>query len=184
MGVDQCKNGAGQTSTEWWHARWTDCRLLVSLTHGLQPVVMVPGLGGSVIRAKLDGAYAPHFWCSSSSDWFNTWLNLAQLVPEQKDCLLSRMDLKYDSVTGEFSNAKGVLLDSNVDFGGSGGVAYVDPDIHSLQPYFGPMIDNLTATYGYTVGKDLHGAGYDWRLGPLGHSQQTLPGGTTRSSSS
>lgn len=39
------------------------------------------------------------------------------------------------------------------------------------------MIDNLTSTLGYQVGTNLHGAGYDWRLGPLGHQQTSQPGG-------
>merc|ERR1711907_223350 len=141
------------------------------------PIVLIPGLGGSVFRAKLQDADAPHAWCSKTSDWFVTWLNLIELIPEQKDCLLSRLSLSYDAGTGIYSNAKGVTLDTNVDFGGVGGVAYVDPMTKSVYPYFGPMIDNLTASLGYTVGVDLHGAGYDWRLGPLGHSQETAPGG-------
>merc|ERR1711865_1007738 len=103
--------------------------LLPALGLALSPVVMVPGLAGSVFKAKLDGAEAPHFWCSTHSDWFVTWLNLEELVPEQKDCLLSRMDLDYNAETKAFSNAKGVELDTNVDFGGAEGVAYVDPSL-------------------------------------------------------
>ena len=64
-----------------------------------------------------------------------------------------------------------------IDFGGAGGVAYVDPSLKKAMPYFGTMIDNLTATLGYQIGVDLHGAGYDWRLGPIGHTQSTAPGG-------
>lgn len=104
-----------------------------------------------------------------------TWLNLEQLIPEQKDCLLSRLALRYDN--GTFYNAKGVDVNSNVDFGGAGGVAYVDPNLKRAMPYFGPMIDNLTDTLGYQIGVNLHGAGYDWRLGPKGHMQAEAPGG-------
>ena len=43
------------------------------------PVVLIPGLGGSVIDAELDGAAAPHFWCSTDSDWYTTWLQLDQV---------------------------------------------------------------------------------------------------------
>ena len=70
----------------------------------------------------------------------------------------------------------------------------MDPSIHAAMPYFGPMIDNLTQALGYLshqasplcdlltfnryrIGHDLHGAGYDWRLGPMGHTQTTAPGG-------
>ena len=91
--------------------------LLPALGLALSPIVMVPGLAGSVfkvssnhpartlalprapispssaesesvssalLQAKLDGAVAPHFWCATHSDWFVTWLNLEELVPEQK----------------------------------------------------------------------------------------------------
>jgi len=87
--------------------------------HALSPVVMIPGLAGSVFKAKLDGADAPHFWCKKNADWFVTWLNLEQLIPEQKDCLLSRLALNYDEKSDTLYNAKGVMLDTNVDFGTS-----------------------------------------------------------------
>lgn len=53
----------------------------------------------------------------------------------------------------------------------------MDPSLKAAMPYFGPMIDNLTQTLGYQIGVNMHGAGYDWRLGPIGHSQQQAPGG-------
>ena len=34
----------------------------------------------------------------------------------------------------------GVDLDTNVDWGGAGGVAYVDPALQAAMPYFGPMV--------------------------------------------
>jgi len=30
---------------------------------------------------------------------------------------------------------------------------------------------------GYKIGENMHGAGYDWRLGPMGHMQAEAPGG-------
>jgi hypothetical protein len=151
--------------------------LLASVV-ALPPVVLVPGLGGSVVKVKLHDAAEPHVWCAHSShDWFVQWLSLTELLPLQKDCTLARLALAYNRTSGAFTNAAGVEIDSNVDFGGVGGVKYVDPAIPSVQPYFAALIDNLTSTLGYTVGQDLHGAGYDWRLGPLGHTQAAAPGG-------
>ena len=57
------------------------------------------------------------------------------MLPEQKDCLLSRLALRYDG--GTFSNAEGVTLNTNVDWGSTGGVAYVDPTTEAVMPYVG-----------------------------------------------
>ena len=96
--------------------------LLLCVAHcsSLSPLVLIPGLAGSVFKAKLKDGPAPHIWCETSSDWYTTWLNFVQLVPEQKDCLLSRLKLTYNTTTKVFNNAKGVTLDTNVDWGGSG----------------------------------------------------------------
>jgi hypothetical protein len=39
---------------------------------GKRPVVLVPGLAGSVLQAKLHKDTAPWF-CFKNSDWFNIW---------------------------------------------------------------------------------------------------------------
>ena len=94
------------------------------------PVVLVPGLAGSQIRAKLHGSSPPHFWCKKTEDsWFNPWLNVVEVLPEQKDCLMSRIALNYDSSAGTYSNAPGVELDTNVDFGNLTGVSSLDPSL-------------------------------------------------------
>lgn len=138
----------------------------------LPPVVLVPGLAGSVFRVKLQDTKPPHAWCSKTSDWFVTWLNLEELVPLQKDCLLWRLGIGFSPDKGGLYNtAAGVSLDTNVDFGNVGGVSTLDPTIPSAMPYFSTMIKNLTGQLGYVAGQNLHGAGFDWRLGPLGHAQ-------------
>jgi hypothetical protein len=39
---------------------------------GKRPVILVPGLAGSVLQAKLHKDTAPWF-CYKNSDWFNIW---------------------------------------------------------------------------------------------------------------
>jgi len=46
--------------------------LLVPATTGKAPLIMIPGLAGSVMKAKLDNGPAPHFWCEKNSDWYVT----------------------------------------------------------------------------------------------------------------
>ena len=132
---------------------------------------MVPGLAGSVFRARLNGtAKPPHIWCSRSSGWFTTWLNIEQLIPEQKDCLLARLLPYFNANTSTYHDAEGVELDTNVDFGGVGGIAFLDPSLHvGESDYFGTMVEFFEAK-GYTRGADLHGAPYDWRAAPDGHN--------------
>lgn len=143
--------------------------LLVASCCAKAPVVLVPGLAGSVFRIKLTDAVAPHSWCQkTTSDYFVTWVNVEELLPLQKDCTLSRLKLYYNATQKTYHDAKGVSVDSNVDFGGVGGVQYLDPSIKA-SAYYADMIANLTAQ-GYVVGKDLHGAPYDWRLAPDGHA--------------
>lgn len=137
-------------------------------TEGLSPVVLVPGVCGSVFRAKLAGATRPHWWCDANADWFVTWLNIKELAPGQKDCTLARLMSTFDAASGNYSDAAGVTLDSSVDFGGVGGIAELDPGI-SATKYFKPMIEHLVGK-GYVVGGNLHGAPYDWRMAPDGHA--------------
>lgn len=138
----------------------------------LSPVILVPGLAGSVFEASLDNYTGPHSWCSGNTDKpFVTWVAPTQLVPIQKDCLMDRLMLHFDANTGKYHNTTGVSLNTNVDFGGSGGIAWLSPSLHIPgSAYYEPLIDYLVKLGGYKVGVNLHGAPYDWRLGPDGHS--------------
>ena len=137
------------------------------------PVVIVPGLAGSQLRAKLTDADPPHWWCHKNHDWFTTWLVVDQLIPEQKDCLLSRLVTTFDPSDRSYHNAKGVEIDV-VDFGGVDGISFLDPSVHeSASKYFVTMIEFLEKELGYKRGVDLHGAPYDWRMAPDHH---TAPG--------
>lgn len=146
--------------------------LLLVVAVGLHPVVLVPGLAGSRFRAKLHKTSEPHFFCSKSLEkWYDIWLSMEELVPETKDCLLNNLELHFNSTTGLYSNTSGVELDTNVDFGLTSGVQYLDPSLKSETAYFDKLIKLLEVT-GYSGGKDLHGAGYDWRLGADGFAAE------------
>ena len=60
-------------------------------------------------------------------------------------------------------DAEGVTLDTNVDWGGVGGVASLDPSLPKETGYFLPLITYLESLGGYTRGQNLHGIPYDWR---------------------
>lgn len=57
----------------------------------LNPVILVPGDGGSRIQAKLDRQTSAHVYCErKSNDWFDLWLNLSLLVPFALDCWVEK----------------------------------------------------------------------------------------------
>ena len=74
--------------------------------------------------------------------------------------------LKHDPVTGQYSNNDGV--DIRVpDFGGTSSIEYLDPSITYFDTlnYFHDMVQWFVDK-GYTRGKDIVGAPYDWRYSP------------------
>eukprot|EP01052_Picozoa_sp_SAG31_P016403 SAG31_NODE_1086_length_9998_cov_2.389837_4_plen_151_part_00 len=98
----------------------------------LAPVILVPGLGGTTIRARLHAADAAQPWCSTTtSEWFTQWPAVHQFLPFQKECLVSRLQIFYNATTRTYSNARGVELDTNYDFGGVDAIEYL---VHGAVP--------------------------------------------------
>lgn len=57
----------------------------------LNPVILIPGDGGSRLQAKLDRRDVAHHYCErKSNDWFDLWLNLSLLVPFAIDCWVDK----------------------------------------------------------------------------------------------
>ena len=97
-------------------AFFTALLAIFQVAYGLKhPVVMIPGLAGSVIKMKLDNAPAPHYVCSKNADWFVAWVNLEEIVQPAKDCLLARLNFTFDQATGLYHDVKGVSIDANVN---------------------------------------------------------------------
>lgn len=48
----------------------------------LHPVILVPGDGGSQVEGRLNKTNTVHYMCDKTSDWFDLWLNLEQLIPQ------------------------------------------------------------------------------------------------------
>jgi len=138
----------------------------VPLADELPPVVLVPGLTGSAMEARLTGASMPHFWCQTDShgEWVKAWLNPVDLLPEEKDCLVARLVLTYNATDDSYANLPGVELRAS-GFGGQGN------DV--LYRYeFGELVAHLR-TLGYVLGQNLYRAPYDWRLAGDAHERQS-----------
>ena len=138
----------------WW---W----LVVTTVSGLHPVILLPGDGGSQVEGRLNKTTTVHYICDKTSDWFTLWLNLEQLVPVVVDCWVDNVRLRYDNVTRTTSNNQGVETRIR-GFGNTSTVEWLDPSQRLVSLYYHTVADHLVGA-GYTRGKDLHGAPYDFR---------------------
>lgn len=140
--------------------------LFTALYAGLSPIILVPGIGGGQLRMKLDHYIKQHFWCFSNTDWFDFWISLTYLQPENIDCANDQFTLRFDNSTGMYSNTSGVYIHV---VEGLAGIEYLDNSI-SATAYFHDMIVYLV-NGGYTKDVNLQAASYDWRLGSDALSQ-------------
>ncbi|KYR01881.1 hypothetical protein DLAC_01903 [Tieghemostelium lacteum] len=134
-----------------------------STLQNLKPVILVPGIAGSGLEAKLHKETSPSWYCWKNSNWFRLWLNLAEIAVQK--CFFDNLDLVYQP-NGTFTNAPGVDI-RPMDFGGVKGVAYLDYITSfpiTLTDVFGSMI-KFFKTLGYKEGQNIRGAPYDFRLG-------------------
>ena len=47
-----------------------------------RPAVWIPGIGGSVLQAKLNKTHVPHFYCTQhTTSYYQIWLALSDLIP-------------------------------------------------------------------------------------------------------
>ncbi|KAJ5076293.1 group xv phospholipase a2 [Anaeramoeba ignava] len=130
----------------------------------LDPIIILPGLGGSRIEAKLENFDSNHWFCKENKDWFSTWLNIEVLVPEIIECFNEYFSFEYDPETRYSYDKKGA---STRPITGSKGLENLDPTLSFIEAiaYFAKMLEKLR-TFGYQEGKTLFPITYDWRLSP------------------
>ncbi|XP_065676253.1 lysosomal phospholipase A and acyltransferase-like [Hydra vulgaris] len=132
----------------------------------LTPIVIVPGIGGSQIEAKLDRNESLHNWCYKKyPDWFTIWLSVEELIPLVEPCWADNIKLNYNDDSKRMENSKGVYT-RVPDFGNTSAIEWLDPSFHIPGMYFYPFVDNLARLAGYERGKTLRAAPYDFRYDP------------------
>jgi pimeloyl-ACP methyl ester carboxylesterase len=149
------------------------------------PLVLVPGLGASVLDVLYEDAYAPlHEICGhkTRNEWSSgidrLWPSAADSFPdvvpqlaEMKACRLADLAVHFDPETRTFRNAPGVQVRprgwgcvdgiSNLFEFTFEGRVLIHPTMSSV---YEDLIERLTGEHGYVIGQSLLGAPYDFRL--------------------
>jgi lysophospholipase-3 len=96
------------------------------------PVLLIPGLGGSQMQARIHRQQSSHWYCQQSSDWYRIWMSMTSLMPYAVSCFADNFRLVYNRETGLTENVHGVetrvenfgnvttmeyFFDVNMDFG-------------------------------------------------------------------
>ncbi|XP_044266833.1 phospholipase A2 group XV-like isoform X1 [Tribolium madens] len=137
---------------------------------GLNPIVLIPGDGGSQVEARLNKSTSVHYICEkTTSDFFNIWLNMELLVPLVIDCWIDNIKLIYDNETRTTRNNDGVEI-RIPGFGGTDAVEWLDPSHASAGAYFNSIAKTLVSL-GHERNKTIKGAPYDFRKAPNENQQ-------------
>ena len=124
--------------------------------------LLVPGIAGSQLSAKLDKPAVPHYYCQrKTDDYFNIWLNLELIVPIAINCWVDNVQLQYDNKTRTTSNADGVDI-MVTEFGNTSTIEFINPSRIRYTVYFDPIVKSLQE-HGYENGLNLFGTPYDFR---------------------
>lgn len=130
----------------------------------LNPIVLIPGITGSRLEARLNKKDGVNFLCRKSKDWYDIWFSLKMLLPLSFDCWLDNIVLNYNATNSKTYNQMGVEI-RPIQFGSLASVEYLDPKQPELTSYFAPVIKTFEAL-GYVRDKSLLAAPYDFRKAP------------------
>ncbi|KAH3757064.1 Group XV phospholipase A2 [Pelomyxa schiedti] len=132
------------------------------------PVVLVPGVGGSILEGLLDlsdDIVLPHDICPhQTTEWTRWWIDNRDMEPPMEDCLLYYLTPQW--INGSMQNPEGIDI-RTPDWGGVYAIDILDPDLlmELFTHYFHGTIQGFEDA-GYVVGTNLFGAPYDWRYFP------------------
>ena len=90
----------------------------------LEPVVLVPGIIGSGLKAEIDKNYKPAWECFKRwrTPW-GIWVNLYEALVQT--CWFDNLMIRYNDTADSFSDNPGVSIRPN-DFGGLAGIDKLD----------------------------------------------------------
>jgi hypothetical protein len=121
------------------------------------PIIFAGGLGGSALEFKKTDVQEPSFQCKKTTDWYQGWIDLTNLVPfVSQPCFLH--DIRTFFTNGTTHTVPGFEVRGK-DYGGVDGVRYIGTGlIKSKTAYMQPLFDYLTQKIGYTPRQNLRAA--------------------------
>lgn len=131
----------------------------------LDPVLFIPGDGGSQLEAKLNKTERLHYICAYISDWFDIWLNVHLLTPIAFDCLSDNLKLSYNRTSRTTHNTPGVQIRAT-NFGSLDSVDNLDIYHFPYTDYFHSIIVTLEKNNGLVPNAQMVGAAFDFRKAP------------------
>ncbi len=137
-------------------------------------VLLVPGVGGSVLEQQFVNAVPPHFFCSSNAVWSRSWLRLSYLVPELWDCFAWGISRVFDPASGLWREQGGVSTRPAYDLG-MDAIDWIDPKDFATRHetiYFALTTATMLAA-GWN-NNTLQGLPYDWRFHAGEPEQQAM----------
>ncbi|TVU41750.1 hypothetical protein EJB05_15296, partial [Eragrostis curvula] len=137
---------------------------LAAHSGGLHPVVLLPGYSCSQLEARLTDEYQPpsalpRCGARKGKGWFRLW---EEDDPTIDPCSADQLRLEYDPIASDYRNVAGVET-RVVGFGTTRGFGSRDPSNRNI--CMGGLVTALKGA-GYTEGKNLFGAPYDFRYAP------------------
>ncbi|GAB1600840.1 group XV phospholipase A2-like [Argonauta hians] len=138
--------------------------LTVTFAASINPVILVPGDGGSQITARLNKSSSRYIYCEKRTNYYYTlWLDISQITIAQ-NCFVENMRLIYDPKTRRTLDSPGV--DVKVPgFGKTETVEYLDPWKEQFTSYYYHIVNRLTKL-GLSRNVSIRGAPYDFRRSP------------------
>lgn len=138
--------------------------LNVAFVFTLNPIIFVPGDGGSQIKARLNKSTSTAVYCEKHTQYYYTlWLDLSQISLAQ-NCFVDNMRLVYNTTTHQTLDSPGVSIQVP-GFGNTDTVEFLDPGREQFTTYYYHIIERLTKE-GYIRNLSLRGAPYDFRRSP------------------
>lgn len=127
-------------------------------------VIIVPGLAGTSLEATWDydeSIELPQYCPRSAKQWTRVWPVFSMTLPGLNRCWRHMLSTFYDPVSKTFNNTHGAIVRA-VDFGGLGGLEYLDGPPTNVYGYAHALIRRLEKE---GLKRDVHlfGAPYDFR---------------------
>lgn len=133
----------------------------------VRPLVMIPSMLGSVLKANLKKVKT-HWYCPSNSKDKWIWVNDEFVIDPMYKCMLTYMTMSWDKGKQKAVDYDGVSM-YVPDFGGIGAIKFLDHGIFGK--HFIPVLDKFVdyfTDHDYIVRDNLWAAPYDWRINPIG----------------